>query len=299
MSYERAGMGLTALMTPRIGLAKTSTKTTTSGLAPLSHGYVRVPSGERRALKSWVGRYMGTTSAAYKNHLAKDPNFTSAHPDMLAKFRRAKRRAELVAAKEGVMCLSGSQRDKAIKTLDFWRRCDKPGWAAWNPVIMSQSKYGTCVSAPLSLINYWVQDSSLRGGRAQCPVGSLDGVSFKDELFGFNAIKAEEAKAPAGQAHVFQTFAQVKFEVPGTPDEAADLAQEEAEETARQAEDEADLANGNGIVNGNGEPPTDADYEEETDIGKYLMWGAVGLVAAGGIGYAVWKFVLKPEGAVR
>ena len=291
MSYESNGMGLTL---SKMSLSSASK----AGLAPLSSGYVHVPSGERRALKSWYGRFMGTLSTAYKHHLAKDPGFTAVPTVMLSRFRRAKRRAELIAATEGVMCLSGGQRDKAIKTLDWWQRCDKEGWAAWNPVIMSQAKYGTCVSSPLSLINHWVQDSGLRRGRAQCPTLVLDGVSFRDELFGFNAMRAEEAKPPAAFSHIYSQFKPVKFEIPGTPDEAADQAAEEADETARQAEGEDPFDNGT-LVNGDDEPATDADYEEETDVGKYLAWGAVGLVAAGGIGYALWKYVLKPEGTPK
>jgi hypothetical protein len=210
----------------------------------------------------------------------------------LSIFRETKRRAELIAAKNGVMCLSGSQRERAVKTLEWWKKCDQLGWAAWCPAVMSQAQTNNCVSAPLSLINYWIEDTALRkGAPAQCPTQVLDGVSFRQELFGFNALKAEKARSLA--TSMFLT-AVTKFEAPGTPDEVSAQAAEEAQEAAQAAEDQMDLGpsdNGPLVYRG----------EEMDEVGapgnaRMLMWGAVGLVAAGGIGYMLWKYVFGPKG---
>jgi hypothetical protein len=177
MSYESTGMGLVTVS--RMGVSKVAAAAKPAALPTVPKGSVRVPQGERKGLKAWHGRFHGTSSRTHKSHLSRDPNFTYIEQGVLDKFRKAKRRAELIAAKSSVWCLSGGQRDKAVKTLQWWARCDKIAWAAWNPVTMTQAVYGDCVAVPKSLLDYWVQDSSLRRSEnVACPTGVLDGVSF-------------------------------------------------------------------------------------------------------------------------
>jgi hypothetical protein len=325
MSYEAvSGLGQTAFA--RMGFpGAASTATASNGadnLPPVPRGEVRVPVEERGALKAWYERYQGRSSFFYQNWLGRDPTFSTSQQTTLDLFRKTRRRVELIAAKQGVLCISGpigatsGPRWQASKTLRWWKDCDLVGWSIWNPQSMSQVSSGDCTSVPTSLLNYWIEGYRLRPAAVGCPLQTV-----KNVIFGFNALEEEAARAPASLMHIYQTIP-IFGKVPQTEDEASGQAAEQGIEIARDAAGQKKRPPlwtpskppppppppPTSVV---GQGPGDSTYlspqtpeseesvepttEQPRDTGKYLMWGAVGLVAAGGIGYLVYKYLKKPK----
>jgi hypothetical protein len=84
--------------------------------------------------------------------------------------------------------------------------------------------------------------------------------------------------------------------MPGTPDEAAAQAVEEAMDAAQTTPPPPPTSF---VTNGQDEPPVDEEIEDieeyEEEGPNYLLWGAIGVVVLGGLGFLAWRFGRRPR----
>jgi hypothetical protein len=102
---------------------------------------------ERTALKRWFVRFYGAGSYAYRDKLAKDPDFTYCSPTVLSKFRIARTRVSRLL-RQGTAPAAPSAPSSVF--MAWWRGCDKDGFAAWDPAVVMGAR-----GVPRAAYNYW------------------------------------------------------------------------------------------------------------------------------------------------
>jgi hypothetical protein len=129
---------------------------------------------ERQALKRWFMRYWGAGSSMYKAKLEKDPDFTYCSPNMLGKFRAARTR---IARLWRHGTTAAAQGAPLSLFMNWWRGCDRDGFAAWHPDVVGGIRGG---SAPRAAYNWWKSRYYHAAGTA--PVETLAQAGREAEL---------------------------------------------------------------------------------------------------------------------
>jgi hypothetical protein len=228
MSYESArGMGqsvaaagsvLTSGSTPptlpklppTLSMAQATPKTISSLFSTLRAPVPAIPRGnvatvpsERIALKTWFIRYFGAGSAAYKEKLEKDPNFTYCSPNILGKFRTARTRIVRLL-RQGT--LAASQGAPFAAFMQWWRGCERDGYAAWDPQVVPGIRAG---AMPRAAYSWW--SGRYRHAAGTTPITTIGQVGREVDLQRRAALLAAGKATPISP---MQVVAPVRSTVP-------------------------------------------------------------------------------------
>jgi len=209
-------------------------------------GYVPIKSEDKDWFKRW---FRQLNSRDYDAHLAKDPNFTYADPDRMARFLDAKYQVELglddvwdLSIGAGGKPISGTDLERAQnyfnEAMRFWTRCDSFGGVAW-----ATAPSGTTV---MKLPRLYVERYSMTmsfamsnlGARASCPDHSTMMLIWRVPLVANRTtgtevlrdyIKEKEAARAASSTSQQQQLAAKQEEI-SSAQQQADAAQQRASE---------------------------------------------------------------------
>lgn len=160
MSYEyMAGMGTTATTRrTRVGRGSSAGRQRQTGAAgsqqrtaqaQIPAGAIPIPSSDKQWFKRWLQR---VDSKAYNRHQQRDPQWSWAYPDNMARFLDAK--SQVTKGLRNVANYSrlpsdqlGGAKNWIQLMLSVWKKCDPKGEAAWITAPQNQ----TTLRLPASL----------------------------------------------------------------------------------------------------------------------------------------------------